>query len=197
MQTTSSTTQESTTKNVGSQESVSTTKQPGTTSLNGVVTSAALSTTSTLPTTSTVKGLNSGTTKILSNSDDEATNKQTNQVEGLSAVAIGLIVAVAVVVAVIVAIAGYMIKQMKTNDDEDKPLDNSIEDNVNIYPDSNRTMPNRGNFSPTDLLQFDSPADKFSRPPSATSTRMLPPHQDFRKMYDQSHLDKLFGAKRY
>lgn len=114
MQTTSSTTQESTTKNVGSQESVSTTKQPGTTSLNDVVTSAALSTISTLPTTSTVKGLNSGTTKILSNSDDEATNKQTNQVEGLSAVAIGLIVAVAVVVAVIVAIAGYMIKQMKT-----------------------------------------------------------------------------------
>eukprot|EP00105_Crassostrea_gigas_P015202 XP_011432123.1 PREDICTED: von Willebrand factor D and EGF domain-containing protein [Crassostrea gigas] len=195
VQTTSSTTQESTTKNVGSQESVSTTKQPGTTSLNGIVTSATFSTTSTLPTTSTVKGMTSGTTKTLSNADDEATNKQTSQAEGLSAVAIGLIVAVVVVVAVIVAIAGYMIKQMKKNDDEHKPLDNSIEDNVNIYPDSNRTMANRGNFNPTDLLQFDSPADKFSRPPSATSTRMLPPHQDFRKMYDQSHLDKLFGAK--
>lgn len=80
-------------------------------------------------------------------------------------------------------------------DNEHSPLDTSIEDNVNIYPDSNRTMANRGNFNPTDLLQFDSPADKFSRPPSATSTRMLPPHQDFRKMFDQSHLDKLFGAK--
>lgn len=113
----------------------------------------------------------------------------------MSAVAIGLIVAIAVVVAVIFAIAGYMIKQMKKNDDEHSTLDTSLEDDVNINPHSNKTMANRGNFNPADLLQFDSPADKFSRPPSAASTRVLPPHQDFRKIYDQSHLDKLFGAK--
>lgn len=58
---------------------------------------------------------------------------------------------------------------------------NSIEDDVKIYPDSNSTMENKGNFNPSDLFKFDLPADKFSRPPSATSTRMLPPHQDFRK----------------
>lgn len=81
------------------------------------------------------------------------------------------------------------------NNDGHCTLDTSKEDDVNIYPDSNRTMANRGNFNPADLLQFNSPADKFSRPSSATSTRMLPLHQDFRKMYDQSHLDKLFGAK--
>lgn len=80
-------------------------------------------------------------------------------------------------------------------DNEHSPLDTSIEDNVNIYPDSNRAMANRGNFNPADPLQFDSPADKFSRPPSAASTIMLPPHHDFRKIYDQRHLDELFSAK--
>lgn len=38
------------------------------------------------------------------------------------------------------------------NDDEYKFFDNFIEDNVNIYLDSNRMMVNRGNFNFIDFL---------------------------------------------
>lgn len=164
---------------------VSTTKQRDTTSSNRVGTSTASATASSLPT----KMSSSGTTTTLWKTDEEETNKHTTQEGGLSAIAIGLIVAVVVVSAVIFAIAGHMLKQKisKKKDSENSTLDTSIEDDVNIYPDSKKTM------DPTDLFKFDLPAEKFSRPPSATSTRMLPPHQDFRKMYD--HLDQLFAAK--
>lgn len=67
-------------------------------------------------------------------------------------------------------------------------------DEVNIYPDSDRLMATRGNFHPADLFQFDSPAERFSRPPSATSTRQLPSTNDFMTLYDKKHLDKLFGV---
>lgn len=93
----------------------------------------------------------------------------------MSAVAIRLIVAVTVVIAVILAIAGYIIKQMKKNSDGHSTLDTAIEYDVNIYPESNRTMANRGNFNPADLLHFDSPADKFSRPSSATYENVASP----------------------
>lgn len=87
-----------------------------------------------------------------------------------------------------------MLKQMitKKKDNEHSTLDKSMKDDVN--PNRDRTMANRGNFK-ADLLHFDSSADKFSRPPSESSTRMLSPHQDFRKIYNQNHLDQLFSAK--
>lgn len=61
------------------------------------------------------------------------------------------------------------------NSDGHSTLDTAIEYDVNIYPESNRTMANRGNFNPADLLHFDSPADKFSRPSSATYENVASP----------------------
>lgn len=61
------------------------------------------------------------------------------------------------------------------NSDGHSTLDTAIEYDMNIYPESNRTMANRGNFNPADLLHFDSPADKFSRPSSATYENVASP----------------------
>ena len=49
-------------------------------------------------------------------------------------------------------------------------------------------------FDPANLWKFESPKEKYSRPPSASSMRDLPPTHDFSRLCDQQHIDQLFSV---
>lgn len=212
---------------IESETSVSTTKQRDTTFSTRVDTSTVSSTTLTSPTTSTVQDSTSETTTTGDEATDKQTTQdkafsevarshryswcccycncchswihaETNDYEKVSNESACLILFFDIkwerlrYFLLCFKHTGNLVAFRKNN--EHSTLEKSMKDDLN--PNRDRTMANRGNFN-ADLLHFYSSADKFSRPPSETSTRMLSPHQDFRKIYNQNHLDQLFSAKWY
>ena len=63
------------------------------------------------------------------------------------------------------------------------------------FPDNNKAMTSKRNFDSADLFQFESQADKFSRPSSALSNRAMSPTNDLSSVFDQQKLDSLFTVK--
>nr|XP_022287219.1 von Willebrand factor D and EGF domain-containing protein-like [Crassostrea virginica] len=134
-------------------------------------------------------------TSTLGKSDSEKNKDLNSQEEELTSEIIGLIIAVTIVVFAIIATTIFMIKKWIKGKKKDDVSSNE-EDEVCNFPDSNRHMSTKGNFKPENLLHFESSADKFSRPPSAASTRPMPPTNDLSRIYDQKYLDQLFGVTR-
>ena len=61
-----------------------------------------------------------------------------------------------------------------------------------------KNMSMKGNFNPAYLLHFESPKEKYSTPPSASSSmRTLSPTNDLSGLYNQQHIDKLFSVKKH
>lgn len=67
-----------------------------------------------------------------------------------------------------------------------------------ISPENEKNISMKGNVNPAYLLHFESPNEKYSRPPSASSSmRYLSTTNDLSGLYNQQHIDKLFSVKKH
>ena len=69
-------------------------------------------------------------------------------------------------------------------------------DDVYIYPENNKCIATKGNFSVEHLFHFESTNERHSRPPSAMSMRPMSPTNDLSRIYDRKHIDSIFGVQR-
>ncbi|XP_078340873.1 von Willebrand factor D and EGF domain-containing protein-like [Crassostrea virginica] len=119
------------------------------------------------------------------NTVSRSTERPSTENETLRMKLIGLSTGVALVSVMIIAIVGYMIK---TKIYRWKNIKNASWKNLDSRSGKQDKVTNIG--SDDGLFQFDSSADRFSRPPSSTSLheRVLSPTNDFTKVFaPQSH----------
>ncbi|XP_078340847.1 uncharacterized protein LOC111120923 [Crassostrea virginica] len=137
----------------------------------------------TLSKSSTLSTSQAGST--LGESESDITESPTTTEEEIMSEIIGLIIAVTIFVFAIIATTVFIIKKWIKRKQKGKfyVTSNAENEGCNI-PDTNRYICTKGNFCPENLY-FVPSSDKFSRPPSAASTRPMPPTNDLSRIYDQ------------